>query len=178
MIGRLAGLGRGAAARRAGELLERFDLVDAGDRRTGEYSGGMRRRLDIAAGLVTEPQVVFLDEPTTGLDPRSRRAMWDVITELSASGVTIFLTTQYLEEADRLADRIALIDAGRQVAQGTATELKRRVGGPRLDLEIGDADAFAAAAGVSARARSAPTPAPDLGGGDRRERPGRARTAR
>jgi ABC-2 type transport system ATP-binding protein len=143
MMGRLAGLSRGEARGRAAELLARFDLVAAGGRRVATYSGGMRRRLDLAASLVGGPQVLFLDEPTTGLDPRSRQAMWEVIGELVEGGVTVFLTTQYLEEADRLADRIAVIDGGRVVAEGTAAELKRRIAGSRLDLAAADARAFA-----------------------------------
>jgi ABC-2 type transport system ATP-binding protein len=143
MMGRLAGLPRPQARRRARELLARFDLTDAADRRVATFSGGMRRRLDLAASLVTDPQVLFLDEPTTGLDPRGRQAMWRVVGDLAGSGVTIFLTTQYLEEADRLADRIAVIDGGRVVADGTATQLKGRVAGQRLDLVLTDAAAFA-----------------------------------
>ena len=142
MMARLAGLSRGAARRSVHDLLQRFDLVDAGRRRAGTYSGGMRRRLDLACSLVSRPEVLFLDEATTGLDPRSRQAMWAVIGELLADGVTVFLTTQYLEEADRLADRIAVIDRGRVVAEGTAAELKRRVAGPRLDLTMAGPDAF------------------------------------
>jgi ABC-2 type transport system ATP-binding protein len=116
MMARLAGLSRAQARHRAAELLERFDLAEAGHRRVATWSGGMRRRLDLAASLVGHPAVVFLDEPTTGLDPRSRQAVWQVVGELAGSGVTIFLTTQYLEEADRLADRIAVLDGGRVVA--------------------------------------------------------------
>ncbi|CAL9621556.1 ATP-binding cassette domain-containing protein [Streptomyces sp. enrichment culture] len=142
MMGRLCGLSRRAARSRARDLLERFDLTGAAGRRAATYSGGMRRRLDIAAGLVGDPSVVFLDEPTTGLDPRSRKAMWDVVGSLAASGVTVLLTTQYLEEADRLADRIAVIDGGRIVADGTAAELKRRVADHRLDLTLTDAPAY------------------------------------
>ncbi|MFI2348719.1 ATP-binding cassette domain-containing protein [Streptomyces sp. NPDC019443] len=142
MMARLSGLSRAAARRRAAELLERFDLTDAGRRQTGTYSGGMRRRLDLAAGLVGDPEVVFLDEPTTGLDPRSRQELWQVIRDLSASGATVFLTTQYLEEADRLADRIAVVDGGRLVAEGTADELKARVAGHRLDLVLNDTAAY------------------------------------
>ena len=139
MMGRLRRL-RGRAARaRATELLERFDLTEAADRRVSGYSGGMRRRLDIAAGLVGTPEVIFLDEPTTGLDPRSRQAMWDVVTGLAATGVTVLLTTQYLDEADRLADTIAVLDRGRVVAEGSARELKQRVGGARLELQATDA---------------------------------------
>jgi ABC-2 type transport system ATP-binding protein len=142
MSGRLQRLDRRAARRRAAEMLERFDLVAAADRRVRTYSGGMRRRLDIAAGLIGDPVVVFLDEPTTGLDPRSRQTMWDVIKELAASGAAVLLTTQYLEEADALAARIAMIDQGRLVAEGSARELKRRVAGERLELEVADTDAF------------------------------------
>jgi ABC-2 type transport system ATP-binding protein len=144
MMGRLRGLGHRLARDHATNLLRRFDLTDSADRRVSTYSGGMRRRLDIAAGLVTDPEVVFLDEPTAGLDPRSRQAMWDVVTELASTGVTIFMTTQYLEEADRLADRIAVIDGGQVVAQGTAQELKAQVAGKRLDLVAVDDDAFEA----------------------------------
>src|SRR4051794_8453563 len=161
MMGRLAGLSRAAARGRAGELLARFDLVSAGGRRVATYSGGMRRRLDLAASLVGRPSVLFLDEPTTGLDPRSRQAMWDVISELVADGVTVFLTTQYLEEADRLADRIAVLDGGRVVAEGTAAELKRRVAGPRLDLTAAGGDAYAgAAAALGGRALPPGEPRP------------------
>jgi ABC-2 type transport system ATP-binding protein len=147
MMGRLAGLPRTAAHARAAQLLERFDLTAAGRRRVSTYSGGMRRRLDLAASLVGRPAVLFLDEPTTGLDPRSRAALWEVIEELVADGVTVFLTTQYLEEADRLAGRIAVIDAGRIVAEGSAAELKRRVAGARLDLVCADACAYGELAG-------------------------------
>ena len=142
MVGRLAGLRGPAARRRAAELLERFDLTEAGRRTVATWSGGMRRRLDLAAGLVGRPAVLFLDEPTTGLDPRSRQAVWQVVTGLAASGVTVLLTTQYLEEADRLADRIAVLDGGRVVADGTPAQLKQRVGTQRLDLEVADAAAF------------------------------------
>ncbi|GIF72913.1 ATP-binding cassette domain-containing protein [Asanoa siamensis] len=136
MVGRLRRLGRAAAKRRATELLERIDLVDAGRKLVKTYSGGMRRRLDVAMSLVTEPPVIFLDEPTTGLDPRSRQQMWTFVRELADAGSTIFLTTQYLEEADQLADRIMLIDHGVAVADGTAAELKVRVGGERVELEF------------------------------------------
>jgi ABC-2 type transport system ATP-binding protein len=135
MIGRLYGLARHAARRRAEELLERFDLLDAADRRAGTYSGGMRRRLDVAASLVAAPPVLFLDEPTTGLDPRGRRALWQLLGELTAQGTSLLLTTQYMEEADRLADAIVVIDEGRVVATGTADQLKARVGGDRLELQ-------------------------------------------
>jgi ABC-2 type transport system ATP-binding protein len=146
MMGRLCRLSRQAAATRADELLERFDLVTAGDRRVGTYSGGMRRRLDLAASLIVAPTVIFLDEPTTGLDPRSRADMWTVITELTRSGVTIFLTTQYLEEADKLADRIAVVDGGRIVAEGTPEQLKQKVSEHRLDLTLADPTTFDLAA--------------------------------
>jgi len=129
-------VGRREGQRRAADLLERFDLVDAADRVPSTYSGGMRRRLDLAMGLMGDPRVVFLDEPTTGLDPRSRRAMWDVVRGLVADGVTILLTTQYLEEADQLAHRIGVLDAGRLVAEGTADELKRMVPGGHVRLEF------------------------------------------
>jgi ABC-2 type transport system ATP-binding protein len=142
MVARLRGLDGRAARRRATELLERFDLAGAARRQVGTYSGGMRRRLDLAAGLVADPSVLFLDEPTTGLDPRSRQAMWDVVGELVARGVSVLLTTQYLEEADVLADQIAVIDHGRIVACGTATELKREVAGARLKLVLVDAATF------------------------------------
>jgi ABC-2 type transport system ATP-binding protein len=142
MMGRLAGLPGREARRRATELLERFDLAEAGRRTVATWSGGMRRRLDLAAGLVGRPSVVFLDEPSTGLDPRSRQAVWEVVTELTGSGVTVFLTTQYLEEADRLADRVAVLDGGRVVADGTPARLKEQVAGQRLDLVLADAAAF------------------------------------
>ena len=134
MIAQLAGLPRAAARRRAAELLEQFELTQAGRRRVDTYSGGLRRRLDLAAGLVGHPSVIFLDEPTTGLDPQSRLTTWRVIAGLAASGVTVFLTTQYLEEADRLAGQIAVLNGGVVVAEGTAAELKRRVAAQRLDL--------------------------------------------
>jgi ABC-2 type transport system ATP-binding protein len=138
MMGRLSGLSRRHARLRASGLLERFELTDAARRRVATYSGGMRRRLDLAASLVAAPSVIFLDEPTTGLDPRSRQALWQLISELAGAGVTIFLTTQYLEEADQLADQIAVLDGGRVVARGTPAELKRRVADSRLDLELTD----------------------------------------
>jgi len=134
MLARLRGLGRAQARSRADELLRRFDLADAADRRVGSYSGGMRRRLDLALSFVTTPQVLFLDEPTTGLDTRSRRELWDVIRSLTGAGVTVLLTTQYLEEADQLADRIAVLDGGRIVAEGTPAALKARVGGATVQL--------------------------------------------
>jgi ABC-2 type transport system ATP-binding protein len=147
-------LGRVAGPARVAELLERFDLVDAARRSVSTYSGGMRRRLDLAMTLVGSPQVIFLDEPTTGLDPRSRRTMWDSIRELVADGVTIFLTTQYLDEADHLADRIAVIDHGRIVAEGTPDELKRRIPGGHVQLQFASPQALEAAANLlGARAR-------------------------
>ena len=142
MMGALARLPRTAARRSAAELLEQFDLTAAGRRRVSTYSGGMRRRLDLAASLVGRPSVIFLDEPSTGLDLPSRQTMWRVIEGLAASGVTVFLTTQYLEEADRLADQIAVLDGGRLVAEGTAAELKRRIGTRRLDLTCVSAAAW------------------------------------
>ncbi|MFB7892682.1 ATP-binding cassette domain-containing protein [Microbacterium sp. NPDC056044] len=134
MLGRLSGLSRRTARVRAGELLARFGLTDAATRRVGTYSGGMRRRLDLALSFVVAPEILFLDEPTTGLDTRSRRELWEVIRSLADAGTTVFLTTQYLEEADHLADRIAVLDAGRIVAVGTAAELKARVGGDAVEL--------------------------------------------
>jgi len=134
MIARLAGLPRAAARRRAAELLEQFELTQAVGRRVGTYSGGLRRRLDLAAGLAGHPSVIFLDEPSAGLDPQGRLITWQVIAGLAASGVTVFLTTQYLEEADRLAGQIAVLNGGVVVAEGTAAELKRRVAAQRLDL--------------------------------------------
>jgi ABC-2 type transport system ATP-binding protein len=131
-------LGKAEGSRRVTELLERFDLADAADKPAMTWSGGMRRRLDLAMTLVGRPRIIFLDEPTTGLDPRSRRVMWDIVRDLVADGVTILLTTQYLEEADRLANRIALLDAGRVVAEGTPAELKRLVPGGSIRLEFGD----------------------------------------
>ena len=134
MMARLCRLGRAAARRRAAELLADFDLGDARGRLTRTYSGGMRRRLDLAVSLIARPPVIFLDEPTTGLDPRSRQQMWTVVRGLADSGVTVLLTTQYLEEADRLADKVTVMDKGRVIAEGTADELKSRVGGERAEL--------------------------------------------
>ncbi|WP_029088254.1 ATP-binding cassette domain-containing protein [Brevibacterium album] len=138
MLGRLFGLSRRDAARRAEVLLERFELTHAASRRAGSYSGGMRRKLDIAASLIAEPALIFLDEPTTGLDTRSRQALWDEIRALAAAGTSVFLTTQYLEEADVLAERIMVLNGGRIVAQGTASQLKERVGGSTVQVH----DAF------------------------------------
>ncbi len=136
MVGRLYHLGRETARSRARELLEQFRLVESADRPAKTYSGGMRRRLDLAAALIAKPPVLFLDEPTTGLDPRSRNDVWDVIRALVGNGVTILLTTQYLEEADRLADNIVVIDRGKSIAEGTADQLKSQVGGERLELVV------------------------------------------
>jgi ABC-2 type transport system ATP-binding protein len=144
----LSHLGRRAGRQRVAELLERFGLADAATRPVSTYSGGMRRRLDLAMTLVGAPRVIFLDEPTTGLDPRSRRHMWDDIRGLAAAGVTIVLTTQYLDEADELADRIAVLDNGRIVAEGTSDELKRRTPGGHIRLQFADATALHAAASV------------------------------
>jgi ABC-2 type transport system ATP-binding protein len=148
MFGRLFGLSSQEAARRATELLERLELADAADRPARTYSGGMRRRLDLASSLVTRPQVLFLDEPTTGLDPRSRNEIWEAVRELVRGGTTLLLTTQYLEEADQLADEIAVIDHGRVIAQGTGNELKDHVGGQILEVELTSAAEREQAAGV------------------------------
>jgi ABC-2 type transport system ATP-binding protein len=145
----LSHLSRSDGRRRAGELLERFDLAAAAGKPALTYSGGMRRRLDLAMTLVGEPRVIFLDEPTTGLDPRSRRTMWEIVRELSASGVTVFLTTQYLEEADQLADRVAVLDRGRLAAEGTPAELKRVVPGGHVELRLPDTAALEMAARVT-----------------------------
>jgi ABC-2 type transport system ATP-binding protein len=139
MVGQLYGMPRAKARERARSLLERFSLDDAGDRPAKTYSGGMRRRLDLASALVIEPEVLVMDEPTTGLDPRSRMEMWDVIRELVAGGSTLLLTTQYLEEADVLADQIVVIDHGKAIARGTADELKLQIGGERVELVVSDA---------------------------------------
>jgi len=146
LVAGLSHLARAQARRRANELLERFDLTDAASRLAGTYSGGMRRRLDLAASLIAAPSILFLDEPTTGLDPRSRLAMWEVIRELVTEGTTLLLTTQYLEEADQLADRIAVIDGGQVIASGTAEALKAEVGGERLELSIAPGSDIEAAA--------------------------------
>jgi ABC-2 type transport system ATP-binding protein len=157
MVGRLYGNSRRTARARGNELLERFELTEAGDRPTKTYSGGMRRRLDLAAALVAKPPVLFLDEPTTGLDPRSRLSLWEVIEGLVAEGTTVLLTTQYLDEADRLADTIAVIDHGRVIAEGTSDELKDRVGGERLEVRLEEgADRDAAIAALAPMTDEAP----------------------
>ncbi|MFV2098612.1 ATP-binding cassette domain-containing protein [Micromonospora sp. LOL_013] len=145
MMGRLHRLSTANATLRTQQLLEQFDLVDAADNRVKTYSGGMKRRLDLAASLIVPPSVLFLDEPTTGLDPRSRATMWEAIKQLLAGGITILLTTQYLEEADQLADRIAVIDDGRIIAEGTAAELKQGVGKERVELVLASIDDYARA---------------------------------
>ncbi len=156
MVGILYGLDRAEARRRAEAVLERFDLVEAADRLVRTYSGGMRRRLDLGASLVGRPRVLFLDEPTTGLDLRSRQALWEVIEQLVDDGTTVLLTTQYLEEADQLADRIAVIDHGTLIAEGTSEELKARVGGDVLELEVADPSRLLEAADVVAGLGSEP----------------------
>jgi ABC-2 type transport system ATP-binding protein len=148
MFGRLYHLGARRAGRRADELLERFDLADTGRKAVKLYSGGMRRRLDLAASLITEPEVLFLDEPTTGLDPRGRAEVWASVRSLVGAGTTVLLTTQYLEEADQLADRISVVDAGRVIAEGTADELKAKTGGDRIDVVLRDTDRLALVASL------------------------------
>jgi oleandomycin transport system ATP-binding protein len=164
MVGRLLHLGRADASRRAEELLDRFDLADAGHRPVKTYSGGMRRRLDLALSIVGRPQVLFLDEPTTGLDPRSRIQLWSIIRELVGDGATVLLTTQYLDEADRLADTIAVLDHGRVIARGTSDELKRQTGGQVLELRPADpAHLGAAADALATLSGGSPTVDPDTG---------------
>ena len=148
MIGQLGRLNRSQARRRAGELLDRFDLTQAAGRAVKTYSGGMRRRLDLAASLIGHPEVLFLDEPTTGLDPNSRAVMWEIIRELAAEGATLLLTTQYLEEADQLASQVAVIDAGRVVAEGTPDQLKGKVGEDRIAVQLPPGSDLAAAVAV------------------------------
>ena len=158
MVGRLYGSSRAQANRRSDELLERFDLVEAARRPAKTSSGGMRRRLDLAAALVAAPPVLFLDEPTTGLDPRSRLALWEVIEQLVSTGTTVLLTTQYLDEADRLADDIAVIDHGRVIARGSSDELKDRLGGERLEVRLdAGADVHAGARALAELSDEAPT---------------------
>jgi daunorubicin resistance ABC transporter ATP-binding subunit len=153
MIGRLSRLGRAEAGRRADELLDRFDLTGAAGRAVKTYSGGMRRRLDLAASLIGRPEVLFLDEPTTGLDPRSRAVMWDIIRDLAADGATLLLTTQYLDEADRLASQIAVVDGGRMIAEGSPDELKAKAGKDRVSVTLAPgSDTAAAVAAVSVHA--------------------------
>jgi ABC-2 type transport system ATP-binding protein len=167
LIGRLQHLPPAEVKRRAAELLEKFDLVEAARKPLVTYSGGMRRRLDLAMTLMGDPEIIFLDEPTTGLDPRSRRTMWEIIRSLVARGVTIFLTTQYLDEADQLADRIAVLDQGRIVAEGTPAELKRLVPGGHIRLTFGDLAALERAAVVlSPEARDDDTLTLDVPGDD------------
>ncbi|MFJ8130629.1 ATP-binding cassette domain-containing protein [Streptomyces hydrogenans] len=151
MVGQLYQMRSRAAKARAGELLERFHLADSADRPARTYSGGMRRRLDLAAALVVSPPVMFMDEPTTGLDPRNRQALWDVIKELVSGGTTLLLTTQYLEEADHLAHDIAVVDHGKVIARGTSDQLKARTGGERVEVVVHERDAIAPARGVLAR---------------------------
>ncbi|RST10005.1 ATP-binding cassette domain-containing protein [Streptomyces sp. WAC05374] len=148
MFGRLHHLGARRAGARADELLERFGLTDTGRKAVKQFSGGMRRRLDLAASLITDPEVLFLDEPTTGLDPRGRAEVWASVRTLVGGGTTVLLTTQYLEEADQLADRISVVDRGRVIADGTADELKGKVGGDRIDIVVRDARHLAAAAAL------------------------------
>jgi ABC-2 type transport system ATP-binding protein len=157
MVGRLYHLGRSRSRARAGELLADFDLSEAGDRLVRTYSGGMRRRLDLAAALVARPSVLFLDEPTTGLDPRGRLAMWDTIETLVSGGTSVLLTTQYLDEADRLADRIAVIDQGLVIAEGTSDELKAHVGGDRLEIRLENGDSEAAIAALTSISSETPS---------------------
>ncbi|MDQ6744719.1 MAG: ATP-binding cassette domain-containing protein [Actinomycetota bacterium] len=157
MVGRLYRMNRATARGRGRELLERFELTEASGRPTKTYSGGMRRRLDLAAALVAKPRILFLDEPTTGLDPRSRLSLWEVIEDLVGEGTTVLLTTQYLEEADRLADTIAVIDRGQLIAEGTSDELKDRVGGERLEVTLEtEADVRAAVQALSSMADETP----------------------
>ena len=189
LFGRLYQLSLAEATRRADELLEQFDLVDAADRVVKTYSGGMRRRLDLASALIGRPRLLFLDEPTTGLDPRSRLGMWDVIRGLVREGTTLLLTTQYLEEADELADTIAVVDHGKIIARGTADELKAQVGGERIEVVVHDRDADRRARReiLVARLRAATATldehtrrltVPPTSGGARDPRPGRPRPRR
>ena len=162
LFGRLFHLSKFDAAKRAAELLDRFDLSDAADRGIKGYSGGMRRRLDLAASLIGRPNVLFLDEPTTGLDPRSRQGMWEVIEDLISEGTTVLLTTQYLEEADQLANRIVVLDHGNVIAKGTSNELKSQVGGDRIEIVVESVGDVANAAGLIQEFGSAPAITEDL----------------
>lgn len=162
LFGRLFHLSKFDAAKRAAELLDRFDLSDAADRGIKGYSGGMRRRLDLAASLIGRPNVLFLDEPTTGLDPRSRQGMWEVIEDLISEGTTVLLTTQYLEEADQLANRIVVLDHGNVIAKGTSNELKSQVGGDRIEIVVESVGDLANAAGLIQEFGSAPAITEDL----------------
>jgi ABC-2 type transport system ATP-binding protein len=155
MFGRLYHLGAAAARRRADQLLGRFGLSDAAGKPTGQYSGGMRRRLDLAVGLILAPGVLFLDEPTSGLDPRGRNEVWEAVRALVAGGTTVLLTTQYLDEADQLAGQISVIDHGRVIADGSPEQLKSRIGGDRIDVVVRDAGELAAAAAAVGRAAGA-----------------------
>jgi ABC-2 type transport system ATP-binding protein len=155
MFGRLYHLGAAAARRRAEQLLERFGLRDAAGKPAGQYSGGMRRRLDLAVGLILAPRVLFLDEPTTGLDPRGRNEVWEAVRALVAGGTTVLLTTQYLDEADQLAGQVSVIDHGRVIADGSPEQLKSRIGGDRIDVVVRDAAELAAAAAAVGRAAGA-----------------------
>jgi ABC-2 type transport system ATP-binding protein len=173
MVGRLYGERRAEARRRGARLLERFELTDAAKRTVKTYSGGMRRRLDLAAALVAQPPILFLDEPTTGLDPRSRLQLWETIERLAAEGTTVLLTTQYLDEADRLASEIAVIDRGRVIAGGTPDELKDRIGGERLEVHLQDASrASDAVRALSSMAEEPPTVHGELVSLGVRQRPG------
>jgi ABC-2 type transport system ATP-binding protein len=167
MFGRLYHVGGKAAAARADDLLEQFGLADAAGRQVKTYSGGMRRRLDLAASLIIQPVVLFLDEPTTGLDPRSRLGMWDVISSLVREGVTLLLTTQYLEEADQLADSIAVVDHGRVIARGTSDELKARVGGERVEVVVHQRDRIGDAAQIVSTVSGAEASIDEAHGGHR-----------
>ena len=180
MVGRLYHFGMADSRARATELLEQFDLVEAADRPAKTYSGGMRRRLDLAGALVARPPIIFLDEPTTGLDPRSRIGLWDVIEGLVAEGTTVLLTTQYLDEADKLADSIAVVDRGRVIARGTSDELKAQVGGERLAVtvgagQVGDAPRGPGRAGQRRHRRRRALPAARRPGRRRCDRPARGR---
>ena len=166
MVGRLSRLSAGDARARADELLERFDLVEAADRRVSTYSGGMRRRLDLSASLTGRPPVILLDEPTTGLDPRTRQELWNAVDELRRGGATVLLTTQYLEEADRLAQRIGVVDHGRIVAEGTAAELKSTVGRDVLVVRVADPAGSGEAAGVLAGLSAGDEPLVDTAAGE------------